>query len=375
MHAKHSVVYVTKSDQMLQGVENKVKRQLNEWRDLGINAKRYTLFAYQNRATVDKPRWEILKYIYRHLFIGRSNIGFLLSSPPSFYYLRYELYPVWLPFVLASKAGYILEVNSADEEELKDHRFLLKIFNKINRVVLLSLAKAIIFPTHELARKNQESIRNKKYLVLPNSIPKLEPCIQDKISKLSVGSHATMSDFVFVSGTLFPWHGIDKYLQLSQLLPEFSFTLIGCSESEICNFLGFSDDSLKLNGFTNITIIPFADRELLSNCLLNARIGVGTLALYRKSMTEACPLKVRDYLAHGLSILIAYSDPDLYGELPFVHQIANQPDSILKSLETIRDFASTSLPAKSQVSDYAKRFMSLRSREQKRLEFSLNQFS
>jgi hypothetical protein len=42
-----------------------------------------------------------------------------------------------------------------------------------------------------------------------------------------------------------------------------------------------------------------------------ATIAIGTLGLYRKKMDEACPLKVREYLAFGLPVLAGYEDTDV----------------------------------------------------------------
>ena len=64
--------------------------------------------------------------------------------------------------------------------------------------------------------------------------------------------------------------------------------------------------------------------------------GIGPLALHRKGMSEATPLKVRDYLMHGLPILIAHDDTDFPGERPwYVLQIPNSEGTIDESLAAI----------------------------------------
>ena len=37
-------------------------------------------------------------------------------------------------------------------------------------------------------------------------------------------------------------------------------------------------------------------------------ICIGSLALYRNKMSEACPLKVREYLAYGFPTIIGYKE-------------------------------------------------------------------
>jgi len=54
----------------------------------------------------------------------------------------------------------------------------------------------------------------------------------------------------------------------------------------------------------------------LDRLLRSAHLVVGTLALQRKHMREACPLKVREAVARGLPVITACIDPDLPDDLP-----------------------------------------------------------
>lgn len=46
----------------------------------------------------------------------------------------------------------------------------------------------------------------------------------------------------------------------------------------------------------------------------NCQVCIGTLALHRKNMTEASPLKTREYLAHGFPVIIGYKDTAFYNQ-------------------------------------------------------------
>jgi hypothetical protein len=46
--------------------------------------------------------------------------------------------------------------------------------------------------------------------------------------------------------------------------------------------------------------------------------GVGTLNLKSKNMAEASPLKVREYLALGLPVILKYQDTDFVGDEDYV---------------------------------------------------------
>jgi hypothetical protein len=52
-------------------------------------------------------------------------------------------------------------------------------------------------------------------------------------------------------------------------------------------------------------------KQDISMLLQHCHIAVGTLALYRKSMTEASPLKVRECLLLGMPMILGYHDTDV----------------------------------------------------------------
>lgn len=67
--------------------------------------------------------------------------------------------------------------------------------------------------------------------------------------------------------------------------------------------------------------------EVLRTC----HVAVGTLALYKKSMTEASPLKVRECLLMGLPMIIGYHDTDVSADSrfePYLFQVPNDGSSI-----------------------------------------------
>ena len=45
-------------------------------------------------------------------------------------------------------------------------------------------------------------------------------------------------------------------------------------------------------------------------------IGLGSMAFYRNKMFEACPLKVREYVASGLPVILPYADTAFREECP-----------------------------------------------------------
>ena len=81
----------------------------------------------------------------------------------------------------------------------------------------------------------------------------------------------------------------------------------------------------------------YLPQERLFEMYQKMDIAIGTLALYRKKMKQASPLKVREYLAFGLPTIIGYDDADLRG-LDCVLKIPNEESGVENSLDQIRDF-------------------------------------
>ena len=60
---------------------------------------------------------------------------------------------------------------------------------------------------------------------------------------------------------------------------------------------------------------------------------------HRKQLEENSALKVREALAYGLPIILAYYDSDISGEdFEFVLQIPNHEENVADNTERIRDF-------------------------------------
>ena len=65
------------------------------------------------------------------------------------------------------------------------------------------------------------------------------------------------------------------------------------------------------------------DRVGYEPLLAAATAALGTFGLYRKHMEEACPLKVREYLALGLPVIGACLDTDIPAEADYYLRLPN----------------------------------------------------
>ena len=137
---------------------------------------------------------------------------------------------------------------------------------------------------------------------------------------------------VFIGSPNQSWHGLDKIIQLARKLgDDFLIHLVGPQEKDIADF----------NPPSNV--IAYGYRTDYTDILRKCHIAIGTLALHRKKMDEASPLKTREYLACGFPIIIAYEDSS-FKNLPqppdFLLSVPNTENNIIssESIERIRIF-------------------------------------
>jgi glycosyltransferase involved in cell wall biosynthesis len=126
---------------------------------------------------------------------------------------------------------------------------------------------------------------------------------------------------VFVASGNQTWQGIDKLGWLAESLPEYDFHLVGPTME--------TPPNLYCHGYRSHADLGQLYRQM--------DVGIGSLALHRKCLKEACPLKVREYLAHGLPVIGAYNDPDCIGSAFFL-ELPNREDFDDVDLAHIRAF-------------------------------------
>jgi len=99
-------------------------------------------------------------------------------------------------------------------------------------------------------------------------------------------------------------------------------------------------------------------------------VGISTLAIDRKGLTEGAPLKTREYLLMGLPVIIGYQDTDLSEKTPYVLNVGLGENNIINNLDEIHSFVLNSRvlnPA--SIISYASRRFNSEEKESRRLEF------
>lgn len=139
------------------------------------------------------------------------------------------------------------------------------------------------------------------------------------------------------------WHGIDRLIKSlnftfknhKELREIIHLTIVGDGEGGIIPEL--KELSGKLNLDSNIEFTGRLQPYEASQKILKSDIGVCALGLYKKKLDSAAQLKAREYVAHGLPIILSGDDPDFRGEIPFVFKVKND-DSLIDLNEIYKKY-------------------------------------
>lgn len=313
------------------GVGRKMNMQAKIWREMGHEACIFVL------SSEDLPYsdWHIFKTvpfegprltsIFQREFLTSFFIMRLINDikayQPDIILFRYYRY--YLGFERIYKiAPVVVELNTNDVVEMGLSSSIRGPYNELTRPIIFRSAAGFTPVSHEIAELPDNTRYNLPTLVLGNGIN------VEKLQFLPAPANP-QPRFVMMSSDILPWHGVDKVINFFKKYPDLQFDLVGYSPKDFSEAL---PPNICAHGF-----IPHSE---VSHILAKADVVFGTMALHRKRMNEASPLKVREALASGIPVVIAYDDTDLMDvELDTVLQIPNTEDNMETHAEAIRDFA------------------------------------
>lgn len=306
------------------GVSKKILIQMTEWQRLGHEVHSFFMSrsSHPDFATYRLwPRFNLFNPCF-------SIIISLWKFHPDIIYMREDNLIILRFFLLILfRNKIIIEINSdaKSEDNLIQNKSIIKklgstITNIINNISYKTVF-GLIFVTHELSKADTyKGCRN--FAVIPNA------SIGKSIIKKKKTRHPPIR-LLFLGSPNQPWHGIDKMVYLAKMLStKIELHLVGPSMQDIA-YLSPSKN-----------IITYGYCENYQDIAKQCHIAIGTLALHRKNMNEACPLKVREYIDAGFPIIIGYTDTAFIDKkYDFILQIENKEDSINKeTVEKIYEF-------------------------------------
>jgi hypothetical protein len=287
------------------GVFKKILRQIALWRVRGHEVTVHLLTAAGSPlATADLKGAATEVHAFsgitgRLLASHRLARGVIATKPDLIYCRHTKFIPSFV--LLALRGCMVVEINSDDVEESRHGSSKGYWFNLLTRGAQLRACAGMVFPTVELSRRERFQFERKS-VVIANGIdlhelPVLPPPTSDRPTITFIGSRGQS------------WHGIDKVFEIAAHFEQWRFNIIG---SDASDFQGVPP---------NVTLHGVLGRADYERILAETDVGLGSLAVYRNNVTEACTLKVREYLAYGLPTIIAYKETDFPNGAPFLLEL------------------------------------------------------
>ncbi len=333
------------------GVSHKVQSQVEEWSKHGHQVELWIVSANDNGLRLgncrvfEYPKLEFLPSSLLRKFLGKSlaywNVRQAMSkNKPDIIYFRQSS---WFPNLAStlSLAPAVMEINTDDLAEVAHRSDLFQKVYRWGRERILRSVAAFSATTHELGEKF--AYLKKPIGVVANGIRECDP-------PPAKAKH-DRPQLVFVGSPALYWHGTDKLVTLAGLCPEFDFHVVGPELSEIPD---------------NMTVHGYLSQKELENLYRSMDIGIGTLAVHRNNLVEACPLKVREYIAQGLPVILGYRDTDLNESEDLVLEIQNTETNVSDDHQRIVSFVQHNWLK--QVSAETRNKVFVATKEKKRLE-------
>jgi glycosyltransferase involved in cell wall biosynthesis len=215
----------------------------------------------------------------------------------------------------------VLEVQSKLQAEVFSRSLVLGILSILLDAFYLKKIDKFVFVSTELSQTK----RFKKYLHPGNFTVISNGIALERITILDFSAKANEFELIFLGQDGQPWHGIEQIIELARDLPEFKFHIVGVSRPvnvELQNLLFYGH-------LTEVEYLPIARK-----CC----VAIGTLNLKAKKMKEGSSLKLREYLALGLPVVIRYSDSDFMELRDFILQIPDNEEPITHFSKAVDEF-------------------------------------
>ncbi len=358
MSSTPSIAYfATLLDGPNSGAGKKVLDQGNTWRLMGIATKLYIIsdqahvseWANQKDVLVVTERQGLAKLRLRLSFLKS-----IFKTNPETLYIR-DSFPFIFPRVPKS-TSIILEVQTLMREELLSRNRLRAMQSWLLDKFYLSRFTKFVFVSYEIgASKRFAMYRSQDNSTVISNGVKL-----DQITEIKKLAQKDPVEFIFLGQNGQPWHGVEQILELARCMPSYMFNIVGVTDK----FLNVPSNAIFHGVLTQSEYFPIAEK-----CVL----GIGTLNLKAKGMTEGSSLKVREYLAMGLPVFLRHTDTDFMDCPSYILELPNDDTPITRFVDRIVGFAE--LWSDERVPGSKITRIDMKEKESQRLEFILGNSS
>lgn len=331
------------------GVVRKMNTQIRLWQP-SVDVRVFALSPPGPDGAPMPPQTTVFPFrsMFQRLRAMRALVRAVNAWKPDAIYYRYD--PPYPPLVqLFDRLPTVVEINTDDVKEFGLGSRLRHYYNLLTRGAVFSRARGIVSVTRELTRNPIIARFGKPCLVVANGIDTAD-------FRELPPAQAARPRLAFIGSAKVPWHGVDKIVAFARQAPELDFDLIG--------------ENLVDPGTipSNVRVHGYLPRSAYEPILAAADVGLGALALHRVSIGEACSLKVREYLAYGLPVILGCPDTDFPGGADYLLELPNCDENVSAGIDAIRQFVAKMKGRRVPRADAVPR-IDARIKEQQRLAF------
>jgi len=311
------------------GIGKKIQSQISAWRSAGHETQYFMhLHDYFPKGELIPANYFIYPFNRNLVAKEKARIAALKELidqvtvfKPDIIYLRWAMY-VFPLHQLFKIAPVVVEINTNDVHEHSLLGFSFNIYNRLTRGLTLRRASGFVCITNELLKSYDFTKYDKPSVVVSNGIV---------LSEYSVYPPPTNQQprLLFIGTPGLPWQGIEKLADLAANFADLQIVVIGYDAIPGVPILP-----------KNMQLLGYLQGGAFQKEIAHSDAAIGTLALYRKGMQEAAPLKIRECLAYGLPVILPYQDTDLDDlEIDTILKIPNNEKNIENYGQEIHDFA------------------------------------
>ncbi|RAV29406.1 glycosyltransferase [Sinomicrobium soli] len=311
------------------GIVKKINAQVKEWRKQGNevyicvlwprkkeNEKVYLQGSFFSNTILDRlvPDGFVKTYLTKMGSISRIA-SYLKGINPDVLYARQN---IWYPGLTGVLARYntVLELNTVDFMEMEFYSTIKKKVYLFGKNRILGAVKGLVAVSPDILRfyEKYKKEYGLKSVVVSNGIKladfhrKKKPVDGEKIS------------LVFVGSKNMKWHGLNKVYRLAERLPECEFRIVG----------------YEGKNYKNVSFYGWTNKEELEVIYTRSHFGIGSFDNHLVGKYVDSTLKVREYLAYGLPVILGHWDVD-FRNSDFVFKATDKSGN-LKNIRAIREF-------------------------------------
>ena len=241
--------------------------------------------------------FSLRKKYYDWLMSEQDNFDVLVlrhssSTPQEYFFLKSINKPVYLvhhtlelPEIISNAGSGIIRTGTKYAIE--------SFFGSLS----IKYAKNIICVTNEIFEYENNRVSNKfkQKTIYPNGI-----LFDKKLTDTKFKKEGEIPQILFVAGHFSSWHGLDILLEnIKSTHKDFTLHIAGVVDEK---------DKLTAKQDSRVILHGAMNKDELKILMDKAWIGLSSFALSRKKMTEACTLKVREYLFNGIPVYSGHKD-------------------------------------------------------------------